>query len=187
MNSAAFYQHLYETELQSREHLQSAISTPLSVLVLVGTALVLLAQKFRSDHPVLEVVFWLAFAGALIVFLRTVYMLVCSFHGYVYHRIPFPSQLLAYHERLRQHYGALGKPGLAEEEFELYLRQRYIEAGSRNAVHNANRVNYLHQANRALILCLFALVACTVPYVIAVRLSDPEPSGMHTMKQARQG
>jgi hypothetical protein len=175
MNRAAFYQHLYEVELQSREHLQSAVSTPLSVLVLVGTALVLLAQKFESDRLALHVVFWTSFAVTVAAFLRTVYMLVRSFHGYVYHRIPFPSQLLAYHEGLTTHFGARGLPGLAEEEFDLYWRQRYIEAGDRNAAHNANRVNYLLQANRALILCLCALVACTVPYVLAVRLSSPKP------------
>jgi hypothetical protein len=182
MNGAAFYQHLYETELQSREHLQSALSTPLSVLVLAGTGLVLLAEKFKADHLALHVIFWMAFAGALAAFLMTVYMLVCSFHGYVYHRIPFPSQLIAYHENLKKHYAAQGLPGLADQEFELYLKQRYIEAGSRNAVHNANRVNYLLRANRALIICLCALMACTVPYVVAMRLA-PESRVAGTSRQ----
>lgn len=154
MNTVSFYQHLYETEWQTRDHLQAAVSTPLSVLVLVATGLVLLAQNFRTDHHGLEIVFWSAYAVAAAGFMVAVYMLIRSFHGYVYRRIPLPSQLLAYHEGLLRHYTALGRPGLANDEFDLYLRQRYVEAGDRNAVHNTNRFDYLHQANRGIILSL---------------------------------
>jgi hypothetical protein len=175
MKEAAFYQQQYETEWQLRDHLQTALSTPLSILVLVGTALVLLAQKFSAHNPLVQTVFWASFAIAATCFLATVYLVVRSFHGYVYQRIPFPSQLLGYHEALKRHHEAHGTPGLADEEFDLYLRWRYVEAGDRNAAHNANRVNYLHQANRALITCLCALVACTVPYVISLRHSRGEP------------
>lgn len=171
----AFYQQLYEAEFQRRDHLQSAVGTPLSVLVLVGTGLVLLAQKFRTDERLLQVVFWSSYTAALVAFVVTVYMLIRSFHGYVYRRIPYPSQILAYHEELKAHHTAAGKPGLAEEEFDIYLRGQYIEAGDRNSVLNVNRTAYLNLGNRALILCLCALVVCAVPYVIAVRQAKPEP------------
>lgn len=170
-----FYQQLYETEWQRRDHVQSAVSTPLSVVVLVGTALAVLAQEFEARHPFLATTFWAAFTVAAVTFGIAVYMLVRSFYGYLYQRIPLPSQLLAYHEGLQAHYTALGTPGLADQEFDLYLRQRYVDAGDRNAVNNVNRGEYLHQGNRALILSLCALVCCAVPHVISKRLSDPEP------------
>jgi hypothetical protein len=169
-----FYQQLYEIEFQRRDHLQSAVGTPLSVLVLVGTGLVLLAQKFRTGDRLLHVVFWSSYAIAGAAFVVTVYMLIRSFHGHVYRRIPHPSQIFAYYEGLKAHYGAMGKPGLAEEEFDVYLRGQYIEAGDRNSVLNMNRAAYLHQGNRALILCLCALVGCAVPHVVAVRGAKPE-------------
>lgn len=170
-----FYQQLYEVEFQRRDHLQSAVGTPLSVLVLAGTGLVLLAQKFRADDRLLRVVFWSSYAVAVAAFVVTVYMLIRSFHGYVYERIPFPSQIRDYHEGLKAHHAARGTPGLAEEEFDLYLTGQLIEAGDRNAVNNGNRSEYLHRSNRALILSLCALVTCAVPHVIAVRSARPEP------------
>jgi hypothetical protein len=60
----AFYQQLYELEWQRRDHLQSAVGTPLSVLVLVGTGLVLLAQKFRTGDLLLRFVFWFSYVVA---------------------------------------------------------------------------------------------------------------------------
>jgi hypothetical protein len=185
MNTVNFYQHLYEAEWQTRDHLQAAVSTPLSVLVLVATGLVLLAQNFRTDHHALEIVFWSAYAVAAAGFIAAVYMLIRSFHGYVYRRIPLPSQLLAYYEGLLRHYTALGRPGLANQEFDLYLRERYVEAGDRNAVHNTNRFDYLHQANRGIILSLCALVACTVPYVLAIRLSNADSAQVQPTHEAR--
>jgi hypothetical protein len=116
----------------------------------------------------------------------TVYMLIRSFYGYVYQRIPFPSQFLAYHEGLKAHYGALGTPGLADQEFDLYLRGQYVEAGDRNSVHNVNRGEYLHQGNRALILSLCALVGCAVPHVLAVRQSKPEPQQIQLVNGGTQ-
>ena len=84
----AFYQQLYEAEFQRRDHLQSAVGTPFSVLVLVGTGLVLLAQKFRTPDTLLQTLFWVSYATAVVAFAVTVYMLIRSFHGYVYERFP---------------------------------------------------------------------------------------------------
>jgi hypothetical protein len=144
-----FYQQLYEVEFQRRDHLQSAVGTPLSVLVLVGTGLVLLAQKFRTDDRLLQFVFWMSYAVAAVAFVVTVHKLIRSFHGYVYRRIPYPSQILAYYQELKAHYQAAGTPGLADEEFDVYLRGQYIEAGDRNSVLNVNRAAFLNQGNRA--------------------------------------
>jgi hypothetical protein len=182
----AFYQQFYESEFQRRDHLQSAVGTPLSILVLVGTGLVLLAQKFRTDDRLLQIVFWSSYVMAVAAFVVTVYMLIRSFHGYDYRRIPYPSQILAYHQELKDHFAAVGKPGLAEEEFDLYLRGQYIEAGDRNAVNNGNRGAYLHRSNRALVLSLCALVMCAVPHVITVRQAKPEPEQIQIVSGSMQ-
>jgi hypothetical protein len=182
----AFYQQLYEAEFQRRDHLQSAVGTPFSVLVLVGTGLVLLAQKFRTADTLLQTLFWVSYATAVVAFAVTVYMLIRSFHGYVYERIPFPSQILDYHEGLKAHHTAAGKPGLAEEEFDVYLRRQYIEAADRNSVLNVNRAAYLNQGNRALILCLCALAGCAVPHLVAVRKAKPEPQLFQLVNGSRR-
>ena len=58
---------------------------------------------------------------------------------------------------------------------DLYLLQRYVEAGDINSVHNVNRGEYLHKANRALVVAFVAAAASAIPYAVSVRLA-PEPA-----------
>ncbi len=179
-----FYAALYEAEWQRRDQLQSSLSTPLGILVLVGTALTVLLQQFKSNSHILNVVFWPLFVGACAALAVAAYMVVRSFHGYVYSRIPLPSQIRDYHEGLRAHYVAAGYPGLADKEFQLYLLNRYVEAADRNSVHNVNRGEYLHKANRALVAALVATALSAVPYGIAVRSVQPEPQKVEIVRIA---
>jgi hypothetical protein len=184
--SGGLYEKLYETEWQRREHLQAALSIPLGILVLLGSGLLVLVRQFDTRDAVLKLVFWPTFVLACAAFATATYMVVRSFYGYVYSRIPLPSELYRHHEALKAHYEALGKPSLADQEFELYLMRRYINAGDRNSVHNANRGEYLHKANRSIVLALSATALCAVPYAIAVRATRSEPQRVEIVRFPEQ-
>jgi hypothetical protein len=168
------YAKLYDAEWGRTDQLQNAVGTPMGILVLLGGALLVIAQQFKSDWALVQYTFWPLFLIACTSFSVAVYMAVRSYYGYVYSRIPFPSHLVTYYQGLRQHYAALGKPGLADSEFDLYLIQRYVEATDRNSVHNANRGVYIHKANRALVAAVIATAACAVPHTMALRSNAPE-------------
>lgn len=179
-----FYAVLYEAEWQRRDQLQSSLSTPLGILVLLGTGLTVLLQQFKSASQLLNLVFWPLFLTACVALAAAAYMVVRSFHGYVYSRIPLPSQIRDYHEGLRAHYVAAGLPGVADKEFQLYLLDRYVEAADRNSVHNVNRGEYLHKANRALVAALVATALSAIPYGIAVRTVQPDPQKVEIVRIA---
>jgi hypothetical protein len=179
-----FYARLYEAEWERMEQLQSSLSTPLGVLVVLGTGLTVLVQQFKSSEADLNAIFWPLFMCSCIAFAVAAYRLFRSFHGYVYSRIPLPSQLRKYHEGLRAHYTALGLPGVAEREMDQYLLDRYIEAGDINSVHNVNRDVYLQKANRALVAAFVAASASAIPYAISVRSTAPQPQQVILAREA---
>lgn len=168
------YARLYDAEWERTDQLQNAVGTPMGILVLLGGALLVLAQQFKSDQPALEYTFWPLYVLACSAYLIAAYMAVRSYHGYEYRRIPFPSTLVRYYQGLREHHTRAGTPGLAETEFAVYLTDRYVVAADANSVHNANRSEYLHKANRALVVAVIATAACAVPHTIALRTAAPE-------------
>jgi hypothetical protein len=165
---------LYDAEWGRTDQLQNAVATPIGILVLLGGALLVLVQQFRSDQLALEYTFWTLYVLACGSFSVAAYMAVHSYHGYRYQRIPYPSTLVRYYQGLREHHTRSGTPGLADTEFAVYLTQRYIAAADANSVHNANRSEYLHKANRALVVAVIATAACAVPHTIALRTTPPE-------------
>jgi len=168
------YAKLYDAEWARTDQLQNAVGTPLGILVLLGGALLVLVQQFKSDQLVLEYTFWPLYALACGAFSVAAYMAVRSYYGYRYSHIPFPSTLVRYYQGLREHHARAGTPGLAETEFAVYLTERYVVAADANSVHNANRSEYLHRANRALIVALIATAACAIPHTIALRTAPSE-------------
>jgi hypothetical protein len=170
-----FYGRLYETEWARRDQIQSAASTPIAVLALLGGALNVLVQHFDRASAALAWCFWPLFGMAVIGFIVTGYRLVRTFLCPAYERIPLPSLLHDYRTKLLEHYRALGTPLFAVEEFESVLRDHYIRATDRNAVNNINRGEYLYKANRSLVFTLAFTALAATPVAIHVKTAPDEP------------
>jgi hypothetical protein len=172
----SLYESLYEAEWLRRDQLQAAVGTPVGVLTLLGGALVIVAERFETSSPVLAAWFWTSFGIACAAFLLSVYMLVRSFYGWLYERIPLPSQLREYERGLIEYHKATGSDQhAAATEMRQFLDERYVVAGDRNAVNNATRAEYLHQANKWLVVALGAVALCAAPFVIAAKRAPPKP------------
>jgi hypothetical protein len=169
------YKEFYEHEWQRHEHLQSAVSIPISVVTLLAGGLALMAKGFESDSSSLVWSFWSGAGVAAVLVGVSVYLLIRSVHGYRYQRIPYPIELALHHRHLKEHYAKQGKPGLADPAFEQYLTDRYIAAADRNAVNNMKRDEYLYRANRFLIYALCLTATAGIPAGIAVKATRPKP------------
>jgi hypothetical protein len=169
------YKEFYDREWQRHEHLQSAVSIPISVVTLLAGGLALMAKGFESDSITLLWSFWSGAGVAAVLVGGSVYLLIRSVHGYRYQRIPYPIELALHHQQLQDYYAKQGKPGLADPAFEKYLTDRYIAAADRNAVNNMKRDEYLYRANRFLIYALCVTASAGIPAGIAVKATRPKP------------
>jgi hypothetical protein len=164
-----FYEKLYDEEWARRDAIQSSAGVPIGVLTLIGGAVSVLVQHIDGAGRVLAFVFWGGFLVTLVGFARSCYFLIRCFIGPKYERVPLPSAIFAYHHGLREHYSALRTPLQAEEDFDSFLVEHYIQAADRNAVNNVNRGEYLYKANRSLVATLVAAAVCAVPVGLHMR------------------
>lgn len=169
------YKEFYEHEWQRRENLQSAVNTPISIITLLGGAMVLMGKGFESGSAYLQWPFWVSTAVAVILLSRSVHLLIRSIHGYRYDRIPTPAELARHHEQFKEFYREQQKPGLTEPMFEAYLAEKYVAAAERNAVNNIKRDEYLLRANRFLVYALCATASAGIPAAIAAKAAPPQP------------
>jgi hypothetical protein len=170
----------YDAEWQRRDQLQAAASIPLAVLTVLGSAIVYLLQAFDSESAWLVAAFWISVTVAGAAYGVAVYMLVRSYFGYMYRRIPLPSQLVAYESAIREYLAAGGKAsGLAlRADLNDHLSRAYVAATDRNAVNNINRGHYLHKANAASVVALVFAVLAAAPFAIEQRSSVGKPSDL---------
>lgn len=171
----ALFEKLYQAEWDRRDAIQGDTSVPLGILALLGSGLVVLVKEYEEGGGAVDVLFWAGFGISVASFLIAIYMLVRSFHGYTYYRLPFPSELKEYRDGARVHHRAAGTPLLADRAFDDFLEQRLIEATDRNMENNTNRGAYLEKTNTAIIVTLVALAVTSVPYSVRERTIAPRP------------
>jgi hypothetical protein len=190
-----FLRKEYEAEWERRDHLQAAASVPLGVLTLLGSAMVFLVQKFDATGTWMAVTFWLAWGIAGAAYAIAVYMLVRSYFGYMYRRLPLPSQLRTYESDFTAYMASLrsADPAVLRRDLEEHLASAYIDAVDRNAVNNINRGAYLHKANAASVVALVFTAISAVPVAIHTphtphigQAVEAKPSGSRTMTDENQ-
>jgi hypothetical protein len=177
----AFLRAEYEAEWQRRDQLQAAASMPLAVLTVLGSALVILIRQYHATSVLASLLFWGALLLAGFSYVAATWMLVRSFYGYVYRRLPLASSLRTYQQDLRAYYER-GKGGDEETiagEFRAHLAEAYVEAIDRNAVNNTNRGEYLYKANSAAVVCLICTAAAAVPFTLAQRTAESVPQSVY--------
>lgn len=154
-----FYQSLYEAEWARKDEIQSAASVSIGVLAAVIAALGYVART-PPKASLLAILFWIAFALALIALACSVYQLVRVQVGYVYRRLAYPSQLLQSELDLERWYAENSQSerpcATVKEDFESQVSQRLAEAADQNTRNNITRGEHLHRANGALVVGMIA-------------------------------
>lgn len=169
-----FYRALYEAEWGRREQLGASLGTPLTVLTIVGAAFGWCYQNARVPSNGLD---WLPSAGlglALVFFLRAVYILARSYHGYTYRQIPSASQIRAFQVELADPAHRAVTTEACSTQFDLQLIERYVEAADRNRANNDSRSDLLYRANAALLICAVLVAISALPILYSLKQqADP--------------
>jgi hypothetical protein len=138
--SGNLYKDLYDAEWVRRDQLQSSVAVPVGLLTLLGGGLVVYTHKYDDPAGLSTTFFWLCIGVTLGCYAWAVILLVRSYHGYTYQRLPWASQLREYHEGLLKYHGATGGTvEHADREFEEFLliaisRRRIATRGITRAV-----------------------------------------------------
>jgi len=155
------------------------MAVPVGALTVIGGLLGLLSRDFSYQSANLNLIFSILLGLGTILFLISVFFLLCAYHGYSYSYLPTAKELRTYYEGLVAHYGqssssAESKSGAAKPDaialsnshFEKRLERWYEEVITDNAANNDKRSGYIYKANSFLIAALAATLAAGVPFII---------------------
>jgi ABC-type nickel/cobalt efflux system permease component RcnA len=167
----------YEYQLSQREELRAALSTPISIVSVVGGVLgaMLLGVRGGSAYP--EVVsFWILATVGVIVLIRAVYHLARSLHGHTYMLVGSPQALREHQRRLRAWHADHGNGHLAgDHEFDEYLAEAYAVATTYNERLNVYRGDQLFLGQRWMIRAAVATGLASAAFVVNQQLRPKQP------------
>lgn len=166
-----FLKDRYDSELQRKEQLTSALTLPVGVLSGLGGLMAAMVRSFPHKTLLLTVPFGTAFGLDVVTFFFCLVYLARAYHRQKYMYLPLLSELEEWEEEFRAFYTrqgisveeAIGDP---ERTFDIHLRERIIEAADRNAGSNEYRSGLLHRARVALFAVLICTTAAGVCHVV---------------------
>src|SRR5438270_13342157 len=99
-----FFRGQYEFELKQREHLSSSLSTPLTIVTLLGGVFAFLAHHAPSTRGVCFIVFTAALGASVICFCIALYAIYRANSGYVYELVADSGALRDWYNNLRGYF-----------------------------------------------------------------------------------
>jgi len=172
------YAHAYEHELEQRDRLRSAATTPIWVLTLLGTVAAYAVLQFQYGNDIWTWLFAVPLAIGLVSLGMSVYFLIRALHGHTYKALEKPSVIRKYQKALldwHTQYGS-GADG-AEEEFEDYIEEVCAEAADVNATLNQIRSEYYFRCYRMIISALVFIALAVIPFVVQEIATQGNPCG----------
>jgi hypothetical protein len=161
----------YFFEQQRKQELESTLNLPITVLtVLTGAVAYLIQDAYFPPRPLsflLAALLGIAALGIVAGFAFTIKI----FWRYYYSEVRLPEQL-SHRESLVAYFTAIGKPELADTEFERDLANRYGEAVAQNAQVNQSRGLWLYRAKFSLSVSATAILLSAFPFAI-LKASEP--------------
>lgn len=162
MDDVTLYKEIYTHELSRKKDLNNAISTPLTIIVLLFGATFYLYNNLQiiSIIPVFHL-----FHGILIL---TFITLVCSIFclticfnkilkGFRYPNFPYAHEILEYEEKCKAHDG----------EFNKYLTNKYIFYADTYQKINDKRASALYYARVFIVISLFLIIVAGCMFLLA--------------------
>lgn len=157
LNNVSFkelYEKLYFHEIESREHLNGRLQTPLGIIMSIIAILAFMLQNLNKDVWSLgSLIFYIFFFGSVLSIGISIYFFVRSWYGNTYSFIPSAGETEAYRKILIDTYKPYpdGK-NIAESYFDEYVLNCYINCSSINTACNDERSINLHKTNTFIIV-----------------------------------
>lgn len=170
------YGNAYEYELEQRDRLRAAATTPIWVLTLLGTVAAYTILKFRYANDIWTGLFSVPIVLGLVSLSVAMYFLIRALHGHTYKAIGKAESIRQYEKDLHDWHQAYGDSKTsAEPEFRDYLNGVYAEAADTNATLNQIRSEYYFLCYRYLIASLVFIGFAVIPFVVQQVLLVPQP------------
>jgi hypothetical protein len=170
------YKQNYDAELAQREHLRSAVGTPIGLLTLIGSALAFMVQKLRVEADWTTALFLIVAACSAAALVCATYCLIRALHGHTYRQLESALQLQLFHRELREWHSTYGNGVLAaDREFEQHLQRRYAATADHNAHLNEKRADYLFLTTRRIILAGVFAGGALIPFGLNLQLQAEPP------------
>lgn len=168
-----FFKDAYDFELSLREKLIGAVSTPLTVITLLGGVLVFLVQHYTPSWDAIALLFGVglcAFATSVGI---AVYSILRTTSGYRYECVAAGDELKKWYDSLLHYYK--NDEVLADAAFDSGVIKRYVQATSVNAKNNQSKVAHLAVANRAIACAVAFAIITAVPYFVSFYTKPEKP------------
>lgn len=135
------------------------LSLPFAILVVLGTAVIRLADYIKMPFNVVDVTIAVLFCISVILLALLIYTLWRSWAEHPYCYPAYADKVKDYGQQLAGHYGDTDAQAAAKLETQLkeFILAEYVRCASRNAVLNDARAEYVKWSKR-IILILTVLV-----------------------------
>jgi uncharacterized protein with PQ loop repeat len=177
-----FLKEQYKSEIERKDTLTSSMAIPVGVLTVLGGLLGLLSRDFSYEPTNISLAFVAVLAISALLFLISIVLLFCAYHGYTYSYLPTAKELKEYFDGLsvylRQTKSSTESDDVVVDrvgkQFNDMLERRYIEAITVNSGNNDKKSGYLHWANTCLITALAAALVAVIPFTIDSKVKHKE-------------
>ncbi len=175
-----FYKERYDFEIELGEKLKSAINTPITLTILLGSAVI----YFYENHgwvfvAVVDYLFVALFSLALLSLVGSLVFLLILFLDKDRAKIARSERFVQWEEVLGQNIVVDNDTlppealrSLVNAEFEEGLISRYVQVADFNRSQNDAQQLYLNRVKFLIVCTIGALVACTVIHFISVERSE---------------
>lgn len=147
----SFYEKLYFHELAARDRLDDRFRTLLAIVALVFAVIAYQFNTIVGGEVNIPLLFWPVFAIAIASFAAAIICYIKAWHSQHYQAFPLPSDIEAYSHQITHFYrdqtDERTAKQWADEAFELYMRNSFIEHASFNARANDNKRFWLYYGN----------------------------------------
>ncbi|MFL1482756.1 hypothetical protein [Marinobacter sp. LN3S78] len=163
------YNDNYHRELDRRNELKAAVSTPVVVLALLGSLLGYMFQNYQLALDLAGVIFGILALWSIGAIGITAFFLARAIHGHTYKRLEGAIILREYHQALREWHEKHGQGvPAADKEFDDYLERSYAISGDHNARLNDKRSADIFRAHRMMIYAAVLTGVTFLPFAYAI-------------------
>ncbi|HEV7768840.1 MAG TPA: hypothetical protein VGQ76_27855, partial [Thermoanaerobaculia bacterium] len=143
-----FARTLYFREVDRRAHLDSAPTSRVAILGIVGGVFTYYSERLRFAGDPMTWFFIVCVAGAVFFSVLSIVWIIRSYFGYRWQYLPLPDELSAHFQSLMaRHEEDRFESADPDELFERDLRHRLIQAATRNTLSNNQRSELLHRGS----------------------------------------
>lgn len=171
MDYFEFYKDLYHRENDRRITVENTLNIPIAIISAIGTVIYFVITSFDySIEPFLSYIFILLCSISTICLIFSIYYLIrafCNFpKRYEYSGIPYPNELLLWHESLEKYYGEndLEIDENSKKHFQDFLIQNFVKHTSHNMFVNDQKYRYIYNSKMSIITGLVILMITMIPF-----------------------